>query len=281
MVGSSFIYKFVEFMLSYDKWYIAVFLSGLATGSFLNVCIYRIPREISINSPRRSFCPSCSQPIKAYDNIPIVSYLILRGRCRQCGEKISIRYPVVELLTALAFVLMLAKFGISLYFFSAIVFISLLIAISAIDLDFYIIPNSLVFTGLIAGFLLAITISLIEKDTSYLIDRLLGAMLGAAMISLLALIGRLVFHKQAMGMGDLKLMAMIGIFLGVFPHMLIVLVSSAFIGSTVGVFLILLSKREFKSKSEIPYGPFLSTGAVFSLLYGEFAWNFYVRLFGF
>lgn len=261
--------------------YIAVFLVGLAVGSFLNVCIYRIPRRLSINSPRRSFCPSCNQPIKTYDNIPIVSYLILRGRCRQCGGKISIRYPIVELLTALAFVLMLNKFGISLYCLGALIFVSLLIAISAIDLDFYIIPNSLVFTGLTAGLILAIGISFIEGDISYLIDRFFGAVLGAAMIGLIAIIGKLIFHKQAMGMGDLKLMGMIGIFLGAYPknipHLLIVLISSAFIGSIVGVFLILLSKREFESKSAIPYGPFLSIGAVFSLLYGESVWHLYIQ----
>ena len=258
--------------------YIAVFLVGLAIGSFLNVCIYRIPRDLSINSPRRSFCPSCNQPIKAYDNIPVGSYLILRGKCRYCENKISIRYPIVELLTALAFVFMLNRFGISLYFLSAIIFVSLLIAISMIDLDFYIIPNSLVFTGLIAGLILAIAISIIEKDISHLAYRILGSILGAAMIGLIAFIGRLVFHKQAMGMGDLKLMGMIGMFLGAYPDLLIVLVSSAFIGSIAGIILILLNKRKFGAKSQIPYGPFLSIGAIFSLLYGESAWSLYMRL---
>jgi len=274
-------------------WYIAVFLVGLAIGSFLNVCIYRIPRNLSIKSPRRSFCPSCNQPIKAYDNIPIVSYLILRGRCRQCGNKISIRYPIIELLTALAFVTILNRcevicetsfatpnmFNISLYFLSAIIFVSLLIAISAIDIDFYIIPNSLVFTGLIVGFLLAIATSIAERNTSYLTDRVFGAILGTAMIGFIALIGSLVFHKQAMGMGDVKLMGMIGMFLGAFPHLLIVLISSAFIGSIAGILLILLIKPKFGSRSKIPYGPFLSIGAVLSLLYGELAWNLYRRLY--
>jgi len=258
--------------------YLAVVLIGLCIGSFLNVCIYRIPRNLSVNSPRSSFCPSCNKPIKPYDNIPVISYLILRGKCRYCGNKISIRYPIIELITALAFIIMFNKFGFNLYFISSIVFVSLLIAISTIDWDFYIIPNILVLIGLIAGFVLAIVISIIEKDKSYIIDRLLGAILGAAMIELIAIIGSLVFRKQAMGMGDVKLMAMNGMFLGTFPELLMVIISSAFIGSIVGIVLIFMNKKQFSSGSQIPYGPFLSIGAVFSLLYGEIAWNLYTGL---
>lgn len=265
-------------------WYVIAFVLGASIGSFLNVCIYRIPRDLSINLPRRSFCPSCCQQLKAFDNIPIVSYLILRGKCRQCGSKISIRYPIVELLTALTFVFMLNRFDLSLQLLSAIVFVSLLITIAIIDLDFYIIPNCLILAGIIAGLILAITISIfgqIEQASrwGYLTDRLLGTILGAAMIEAIALIGKLVFRKEAMGMGDVKLMGMIGMFLGVFPHLLVVLVSSAFIGSAAGIVLILLSKRKLGARSEIPYGPFLSIGAIFSLLYGDWAWALYMHLY--
>lgn len=257
--------------------FIALF--GLAVGSFLNVCIYRIPRaDVSIHSPRRSFCPECSTSINAYDNIPVLSYLILRGKCRQCRTTISVLYPLVELATAGLFLVMYYHFGLTLEFLLALVFVTLLIPISVIDAQHYIIPNVLIATGLVLGFVIVCGIAYQRADVWYLLIRLIGAVAGGAVLWLIAVIGSAILRKKAMGGGDIKLMALNGLFLGAWPELAMVIAFSAFSGAVVGTVLIVSGVKS--RQSPIPYGPFLAGAAVLVLLWGDRLWRMYLQFVG-
>ena len=259
---------------------------GLAVGSFLNVCIYRVPRKGSVASPKRSYCPHCEHSLSALDNIPVFSYIFLRGKCRYCKGKISPRYMIVELLTAGLFVLMLRR-SLALHqdpryaaleLVTTCIFVGFLIAISFIDLEFTIIPNKIVYLGLPVGLLLAISAAILQRNANLILSRVLGAVIGAGITILIAIVGSAVFRKEAMGGGDVKLMAMIGIYLGWWPHIPITLIAASLLGSIVGVSLILVRRKEMESA--IPFGPFLAIGALLSLLYGEKLWAWYRNLTG-
>ena len=259
--------------------WVFIFFLGLAVGSFLNVCIYRIPLpDVSIHSPRRSFCPECKAPIHFYDNIPVLSYLLLRGRCRSCNAKISIIYPLVELATAALFLFMLYHFGLTLEFLLAIAFIAVLLPISVIDGRHYIIPNVLIVTGLILGSVIVCAIAYQRADVWYLLTRLIGAVAGWTVLWLIAVIGRAVLRKTAMGGGDLKLMALNGLFLGAWPELVMVIAFSAVSGAIVGSALIISGQKS--RQSPIPYGPFLAGAAVLVLLWGDRLWDTYLRFVG-
>ena len=259
--------------------WIFIFLLGTAIGSFLNVCIYRIPRaDLSIHSPRRSFCPTCSEPISLYDNIPILSYLLLRGKCRQCRVKISVLYPLVELVTAGVFLFLYYRFGVTLEFLLALVFVSVLLPISVIDAQHYIIPNTLIVTGLILGFGIVCTIAFQRADIWYLLIRLMGAVTGGMALWLVAVIGSAILRKTAMGGGDIKLMALIGLFLGAWPELVMVIAFSALSGAIVGTILIVSGVKS--RQSPIPYGPFLAGAAVLVLLWGDTLWRLYLQSVG-
>ena len=256
-----------------------IFLFGLAVGSFLNVCIYRIPLpDLSIHSPRRSFCPQCNNPISVYDNIPILSYLLLRGKCRYCKAKISVVYLLVELATAGLFLLMFYHFGLTLEFLLALIFVTLLIPISVIDARHYIIPNVLIVTGLILGSVIVCAIAYQRADVWYLLIRLIGAFTGGLALWLIAVIGSAILRKKAMGGGDIKLMALNGLFLGAWPELVMVIAFSAFSGAIVGSALIISGRKS--RESPIPYGPFLAGAAVLVLLWGDSFWNMYLRFVG-
>lgn len=258
---------------------VLIFIFGLAIGSFLNVCIYRIPRDgLSIHSPRRSFCPQCQTPLRAYDNIPLLSYLLLRGRCRYCQAKISVVYPTVELITGGVFLLLYYRFGLTLELLHGCLFISLLVPIAWIDARWYIIPNAIILVGGVAGLAMTVLISLVNQDGHYLVTHLIGAIAGGAVMGAIAIGGSALFRKPAMGAGDIKLMILIGLFLGSWPHLLIVIVASAFIGSVAGVLFIAFGKKS--PQSQIPYGPFLVMGALLDLLWGSALWTGYLRLIG-
>ncbi len=261
---------------------------GLAIGSFLNVCIYRLPQGLSIHSPRRSFCPECRTTIRFYDNLPLLSYLFLKGRCRHCGAEISKVYPLVELTTGILFLVSLYRFGPTLALLHSCLFISLLIPIAWIDARWYIIPNAIILVGLITGTGVTLLIALIRHNPDYLIDHLIGTVAGGAFMALIAGAGSFVFRKQvasnpdgigAMGGGDIKLMILIGLFLGAWPHLLIVIMISAITGSLVGLCLIALGKRS-GGGGRIPYGPFLVIGAVLDMFWGEQIWSWYLMLIG-
>lgn len=256
-----------------------IFVLGLLIGSFLNVCIYRIPRDgLSINSPRQSICPECRSAIKFFDNIPVLSYVLLRGRCRNCSTRISIVYPLVELITGGLFLLMYHRFGITPDFIHGCLFVTLLIPISWIDARWYIIPNAIIIVGLLLGLSITVAISAEQQDWHYLFEHLIGALIGAGALLLIAILGKAIFRKEAMGGGDIKLMALIGLFLGAWQYLLIVIVLSAFIGSIVGVLLILFTERN--RGHPIPYGPFLAIAAALSLFWGEEMWKAYLRFIG-
>ncbi len=264
---------------------ILIFLLGLAIGSFLNVCIYRIPRsDMSIYSPRRSFCPECNQSIKFYDNIPLLSYLFLRGKCRHCKAKISILYPIVELTTAVLFLVMYYQFGRTLEFVHALIFVAVLIPIFVIDAQHYIIPNAISLTGLVLGLGIVSAIAYQRDSIDYLRTGLIGFVAGGLVIWLVAFIGSAIMRKKAMGMGDVKLMAIIGLFLGVWQEpiwwqsLIMVIALSAFSGAVVGTLLIATGKKD--RKSPIPYGPFIAIAAVVVLLWGDPLWEKYLQLTG-
>ena len=259
--------------------WVFIFFSGLAIGSFLNVCIYRIPlSDVSIHSPRRSFCPECKKPINFYDNIPILSYLLLRRRCRQCKAKISVIYPLVELATAALFLFMFYHFGLTLELLLALIFVTLLIPISVIDAKHYIIPNVLIVTGLILGSVIVCGIAYQRADVWYLLTRLIGAVAGWTVLWLIAVVGSAVLRKTAMGGGDIKLMALNGLFLGAWPELVMVIAFSALSGAIVGSALILSGRKS--RQSPIPYGPFLAGAAVLVLLWGDKLWHLYLQFVG-
>ena len=259
--------------------WVFIFLFGLAIGSFLNVCIYRIPRaDVSIHSPRRSFCPECNEPIGPYDNIPVLSYLLLRGKCRHCRATISVLYPLVELATAGLCLVMYYRFGLTLEFLLALVFVAVLVPIFVIDAQHYIIPNVLIVTGLILGFVIVCAIAYQRADVWYLLIRLIGAVAGGMALWLVAVIGSAVLRKTAMGGGDIKLMALNGLFLGAWPELVMVIAFSAFSGAVVGTVLIISGIKD--RQSPIPYGPFLAGAAVLVLLWGDNLWRLYLQSVG-
>ncbi len=235
--------------------FIAV-LFGLLFGSFLNVCIYRIPRGESIAFPA-SHCPNCQRPIKPYDNVPVFSFLLLRGKCRSCSATISWRYPMVEAMTAALFGYIVHRYSITWAALAYIVFAGLLIAISFIDLDHLIIPDVLSLPGIALGF-----------GASFLIphpwyDSLIGLLVGGGMIWIVGYLGELAFKKEAMGGGDVKLMAMVGAFLG-WKMVLLTILFASVVGAAIGILMKLSTGKEY-----IPFGPFLSLGALCALFFGE------------
>ena len=226
-----------------------IFLLGCCVGSFLNVCIYRLPQDLSIVSPR-SFCPSCRAPIRAYDNIPLVSYLLLGGKCRNCGAGISWRYPLVEALTGGVALALFLKFGFSLSFFAYFVLSAALIVISFIDLDHRIIPDLISLPGIAVGFLLALFGPLATVKES-----LIGLLAGGGSLYLVAFVYEALTKREGMGGGDVKLLAMIGAWLG-WKAILFTLFFASLSGTFIGG-AVMLIQREGRLYA-IPFGPFLA-----------------------
>jgi leader peptidase (prepilin peptidase)/N-methyltransferase len=242
---------------------------GTFIGSFLNVCICRLPRGESIVTPR-SHCPHCQKMIGWYDNIPILSYVVLRGKCRGCKAPISLQYPLVEAVTGLFSLLLMLRFGPSLDYLFYFAFVAALIVITVIDLYHQIIPDVISLPGIGVGLLG----SLLLPDLVFL-NSLIGMFLGGGSLFLVATGYQWLFKREGMGGGDVKLLAMIGAFLGWRAVILTILLSSL-IGSVTGILIILLKGKDFKYA--IPYGPFLSLGAVFCLFYGEAIIRWYFSL---
>jgi leader peptidase (prepilin peptidase)/N-methyltransferase len=242
--------------------YVVVALFGAAIGSFLNVCIWRIPEGNSIVSPP-SHCPACGHEIRFYDNIPVVSYLLLGGRCRDCNEKISLRYPLVELITAVMAALLFWKYGLSLKFLASFLFVAALIVITFIDLDHQIIPDVISLPGIPIFFLAALFVMGLP-----LLETLLGILIGGGSLYLVAACYELITKREGMGGGDIKLLAMLGAFLGWKSLLFIVMVSS-FLGALVGITLMIWKGRDMKYA--VPFGPFLSIAAVAYIFFGASA----------
>jgi len=243
--------------------YIFVFLLGSIVGSFMNVCIYRMPRKLSIVLPS-SRCPSCNTPIKPWDNIPIVSYFFLGGRCRVCKSRISLIYPLVEFLNAVLYVFILWRFGFAWHTFLYFIICSALVVISFIDLEFQIIPDKITLPGIPIGIIIGsffLPDPFMRYNVLGLEASLLGFVIGGGVYYALALVSR-----GGMGGGDIKMMAMVGALMGWKAVLLISFIGS-FIGSLVGIFLMVFKGKGRKTK--IPFGPFLALGSLITLFYGE------------
>lgn len=256
-------------MISDSVIIIFLFIFGLILGSFLNVCIYRIPLKISIVNPP-SNCPECSEKIRFYDNVPVISYIILLGRCRHCRQPIPIRYPLVELMMGLLSVSLFIKYGLSCSYFLFLIFTAVLVVISFIDLQHRIIPDIISIPGIILGLIIAF---LMPHITWY--DSLIGMIGGGGILYLVAVIFEWLIKKEGMGGGDIKLLAMIGAWMGWRPLPFIILISSL-IGTIIGGGSLLFTRQGLRTR--IPFGPFLALGALIYLFFGRELVAWYFRL---
>ncbi len=243
-----------------------LFVFGLIVGSFLNVCIHRFPREESIVSPG-SHCPACGKPVAWYDNIPLVSYLILGRKCRHCGIKISSRYFFIELITGIAFLASVRFFGWTGQAAASACFLAILLGISATDMEHQIIPDEFSLGGLALGFCFSAAFPVLHRETEILRSILMsaiGALAGGGAIYLTGVFGEFVFKKESMGGGDVKLMAMMGAFLG-WQGVLLVYFLSPLLALPLGVYVKFRKKEDY-----IPYGPFLALSGVVVLFFGDY-----------
>jgi leader peptidase (prepilin peptidase)/N-methyltransferase len=247
-----------------------IFVFGTAVGSFLNVCIYRLPRSLSLIHPR-SMCPRCGEGIAFYDNIPILSYLWLRGRCRHCGATISLRYPVVELAAGLFAVALFAREGLALHEGLILyVLVATLLVVTFIDIDYQIIPDAITYPGIVIGFLS----SFVLKNITYK-ESLLGIAVGGGLLLLVASGYYFLTKKEGMGGGDVKLLAMIGAFLGWKAAIFTIMVGSA-IGTVLGIAMAI--RTQGGRSLAVPFGPFLSLGALLFIFEGQAMIAWYMGL---
>ncbi len=245
-------------------------LLGLCLGSFANVCIYRIPLNKSIVHPA-SLCPHCGAKIRFFDNIPLISYLLLRGRCRVCNVHISMRYPLVEVLTALLSLALFVRFGFELQYILFLVFSVILVILSFIDFDYKILPDVLTLPGIAVGWL----VSFLPGGISW-VDSLIGLIAGGGSLYLVAVVYERITGREGLGGGDIKLLAMIGAWMGWMSLPLIVLMSSLG-GAVIGSIFILAGGKG--ARTQIPFGPFLSLGALCYLFFGREISHWYFGLF--
>lgn len=245
-------------------------LFGLALGSYLNVVIYRVPRGLSTLRPR-SRCPGCERPIGAGDNVPVLSFLLLRGKCRHCGTRISWQYPAVELVTALLFVACFLRFGLSWASPVAMLFCCLMLALAAIDLEHMILPDRITLPFTAVGVLLQPLVGwagtfFFPPPWGWMAGGLWGAALGAGILLGVWIGWYLLRREEGMGLGDVKMLALIGAFLG-WKGLLVSLFLASLSGAVVG--LALLPRRETGMKTQLPFGVFLSLGALIALFFGQ------------
>lgn len=253
-----------------EPWAVALAaVVGAAVGSFLNVCIARLPEGKSVVSPP-SACPRCGKRIRPWDNIPLLSYVLLRGRCRDCREPISWRYPAVEALTAALFATNMVIFGVSPWGVVACLFVAALVVVTFIDLDHQIIPDVVSLPGIVVGLL-----SALPGWGPSLVERVLGVLLGGGLLWAVAVFYEWARQQEGMGGGDIKLLAMIGAFVG-WRGVLVTLLVGSFSGALVGGSRIFLGRA--KAGVPIPFGPFLALGALVALFWGEALISWYIEL---
>jgi len=246
------------------------FVLGSVVGSFLNVCIARIPLGESVVRPS-SRCPKCLSPILWFQNVPLFSYVFLRGRCARCGQAISIRYPFVELLSGLLFVTIVWRFGIGWTTCYYWIFVAMLIVATFIDFDHQIIPNAITLPGIIIGFAGSFVVPWLGW-----LDSLLGVLLGGGSLWLVAILYFAMTKTEGMGMGDVKMLGMIGAFLGAHKILLVVLLSSM-VGASIGIIVMMIGGKD--RKLAIPFGPYLAFGAIISLIWGDALISWYFSYF--
>lgn len=249
--------------------YLTAFVIGIVVGSFLNVCIYRIPIRKSLIW-RSSHCPTCDAGVKIYDNIPLLGYLILRGCCRSCGVPISPQYPIVELVNGLGYALIVRYFGVEGEAIIYALLFSALIVVSFIDFYHHIIPDRITLPGIVIGLICGATILPLGFVSS-----VLGVLVGGGMLWGVAWLSPYIFGKEGMGGGDIKLLAMIGAFLGWKSTILTIMIGSL-VGSVAGTGLILLKFR--RREQYLPFGPFLALAAFVSMLYHQQILTWYMNL---
>jgi leader peptidase (prepilin peptidase) / N-methyltransferase len=243
-----------------------ILILGLLIGSFLNVCIYRIPRKESIAWPG-SHCPGCGYVLKWYDLLPILSYLFLRGKCRQCRSNIALRYPLVELITGLLFLAAYSNYGLGWILLSKCVFICLMLVIGLTDLEHYIIPNIIVFPGIVVGLLIAILPGPLTLTNA------LASGIGAGLFFFIIWF----FYPKGMGEGDVKLALMLGTFLG-WPNIALAIFLSSLLGSVGGVITVAIKHGD--RKTPIPFGLYLALGSLITAFYGQQLLQLYLNLIG-
>jgi leader peptidase (prepilin peptidase)/N-methyltransferase len=257
-----------------------LFLFGLVIGSFFNVCVYRIPKNKSLIYPS-SHCPWCKNPIKPYDNIPVLSYILLAGKCRYCKKPISIRYPIIEFLTAVLFAAVGFKFGVTISLARALLFIGFLVVVAFIDLEHQIAPFRVTIPGLFLGL---VTSFLLPKGV---VSYFIGMLLGGLFVILVWLLWRYflsglfqaalgIKQKEGIGWGDLPLTAMIGVYLG-WKYLIVALFASVICGVFIGLLLRVLKKS--KRGEPIAFGPFLAIGGLVGLFFGPQLINWYLKIY--
>ena len=258
------------------SWLIAVYVAvfGLIVGSYLNVVIYRLPLRISTVTPR-SRCPACGAPIQALDNLPVLSFLLLRGRCRMCGAGISWRYPLIEIATSLLFVGCTLAFGFSLQALMAAVFGCLMIVLAMIDVDHMILPDRITWPGIALGFLFhAALVAKLGLPWRHMLGPLCGAVLGGGLPLAIYGLWWLIRREEGMGLGDAKMMALIGTFLE-WKALLVAFFFAVLAGSIVG--LVLMGRSGEGLRTRLPFGAFLALGGLIALFAGPALIGFYLR----
>jgi len=250
---------------------ILIILIGLVVGSFLNVCIYRIPNKMSIVKPR-SKCTNCDHQIKSWENIPIISYLFLGGKCSNCETKISIRYPLVEALHAAIYYIIFIHFGLSIQFAIIAILFSVVVVLTFIDIDFQILPNTLLIITLIP-----VILFIVLYRIDYIIDHLIGSFILFLIFLLIGYVGKLVYKVDSMGMGDVKYAAVIGLFLG-WKLGLLAFIISFFSAALLILFLSISGK--IKRKQRLAFGPFLSIGLFVAFFWGQKIIVWYLGFYG-
>ena len=245
--------------------FVLIFIFGLIIGSFLNVCIYRMPRNESIVFPG-SRCASCKKPIKWRDNIPLLSYVLLMGKCRSCKAGISPRYFFVELISAVSFLTLFMNFSFSYIFWIYSLLAFSLIVVTFIDLEFQLIPDSISLIGIFIGIALSVIFpglqSAFTRKAAFL-NSISGALAGGGLIYLTGVLGQLAFKKESMGGGDVKLMAMLGAFLG-WKMAILIFFLAPFFGAPVGIYI-----KFIKKEDTIPYGPYISLASFVAMVWGH------------
>ena len=263
--------------MTFFDWYFTfvAFFFGICMGSFLNVCIFRIPEELSVVHPR-SRCPKCGFQIPWYDNIPLLSWLMLGAKCRKCKAPISARYPLVELLTGILFTLLWLSYPYSPLLLPYGTLIFGLILASFVDLDHMWLPDRVTIGGMIIGPLFSMLFPEmhgVSTPVAGLLHSLIGLAVGFGLFWSIGFFGRLILKKDAMGFGDVKLMGTLGAFLG-WQAVLFITFFASLIGSVVGLTLMAMKKEELQSR--LPFGPYLATAATVWILGGVQLWAAYL-----
>lgn len=255
----------IQILSSSPLGWIATLCLGLIWGSFFNVLIYRLPKDEGVVT-KRSYCPKCHKLIPWYHNVPVLSYLWLKGKCANCRKKISIQYPLVELSTMAIYLWLFHYYGFGIPFLGYAIFLSSLLVISVIDLHHRIIPDELSLSGIVLGWVFNLILGQLPWW-----DPLAGILLGGGSFFLIAYGYEKLAGREGLGGGDIKLLAMIGAWLGYRSILIVVVVSSA-LGSVIGLSFMLFRKKDFKT--EIPFGPFLAIGALVYLFWGGYIEQF-------